>query len=377
MEFSWICAAGLVAGLSTNAYGAQRLTGPLFVMLGGSLIAWHIGWRQRTPGRAAAAFALFSSVACVGALPQLCAMIYHPVEFFARADNVAYSLHHGLKWWIETIATAFMDHFDARMLFFSVGEYEHLTVSRLSLAALPFLYLGIAFGLHRALVRRETVYVILLAGVAICILPAAASRGYPSIIRASGVWALYPVICALGVVGLGAVVRGCCPALARSVRPRFANAVVAGLIATLGVYNVCQYVVHPQWHDAAGQNKLVRIGEWLRVHGQGYERIYIDSPGHFPSLYIAAFTGMHPREFQRAGRESVITATGWERFRRFGKFRFDGLARAQADWNASSRDECWLYVNADGETISFSPQGVTRDCCELAMGSGKPTVRHP
>lgn len=373
----WLAGAGLSIGLSTSAYGAQRLTGPLFVLLGCTLIVWLVGWIRRTPRRAGVALLVFALAAGIGAIPQIYAMFDQPEQFFARARSVGYDWRYGPRWWGETLIAGYAAHFNAHQLFFSVGDYQHLTVSRLSVAALPFLYIGLAVVVCRIIARRQPVDLLLLGAVMICILPAVASKGDPSIIRASGVWGLYPIVCALGAVGAGSIIRSGWRRLATPASARLATAGLSAAIVAFGVYNIYDYLAHPEWHDATGQNHLVEIGNWLREHGEGYERVYIESPGYFPHLYAAAFTGMHPAEFQRSLRESAITPTGWETVQRFGRYHLTDLSQARADWAASDHDESWLYVDADGDMLTFNSDGVERHHHALALAPRFDRTRHP
>ncbi len=378
----WLAGAGFAAGLSASTYGAQRLTAPLFAVLGSALILWQTGRRQRSPRRAGMSLLAFSLGAGVGALPQIFAMIHQPENFFARAGTVMYDWRNGPRWWARILIAGYTTHFSARQLFFSMGDYTLLSVARLSVAAFPFLYVGLAVAAWRAIARRDPACVVLLAGVMICILPGVASRGSPSVLRVSGVWALYPVVAALGAIGIGSAVREGWRRLMRN-HPwpggsaRLATAALAIAIVAVGVRNINEYLAHPQWHNAAGQGHLMRIGEWLGEHGEGYDRIYVDTPGYFPYLYVAVFTGMHPAEFQQTVREGEITPTGWETIQRFGRFHFADLSQAESDWAASDRDESWLYLNADGDTVTFRPAGVERRHHQLALAPGSPRVRHP
>ena len=122
----------------------------------------------------------------------------------------------------------------------------------------------------------------------------------------------------------------------------------------MGIANVVRYVRHPDWHGQGAQNHLVAIGEWLRDHGEGYDRVYVDASGHFAYLYVAAFSGMPPAEFQRTPREGVVTGYGWEKFHRFGRYHFADFEQALADWAATDRTERWLFLNGDGQSVEIS-----------------------
>ena len=378
-HLSWVAVAGLAVGLSASAYGAQRLTAPLFAVVGGMLILWQVGWRQREAKRAAAAILVFVLATSLAAGPQVYAMVDQPDEFFARAETVGYNWRAGPVWWAERLIEGYAAHFDPRHLILPPGQYVDLAVARLSVVALPFLYLGLGVALYR-MVRRQPGYFLLLVAVLICILPAVASKRHCGFLRASGVWSLYPVVCALGVLGLGSAVQTCRrrpmvgrfnrdrEGAARRTRPRgILTAVVGVAIVAAGVWNIGAYLARPEWRNpkwcgsAVYQGHLVRIGEWLRERGGDCERIYIDAPGHFAYLYIAAFSGLSPAEFQRAPRQGSVTWDGWEEFDRFGRFRFADLSVAEADWAVSDGDDSWLFVGSGGQTVLFHS---ALTCCE-------------
>ncbi len=369
----WLVGAGLAIGLSSSAYPSQRLTAPLFALLGGVLILWQVGWRGREPRRAGMALLALALASVAGAAPQIYAMFDQPEQFFARAKTVVYHWEAGPLWWFRTLFSGYALHFDPRGYLFSFGEYAELSVARLSLAALPFFYVGLAAAFWRVVAHRQAAYFLLLMAVVICVLPAAVSRHNVAIMRASQVWALYPVVCGLGAVALGSALWRCGRWLARNalnpdrrepgLSDRSAWLATAGLavvIAGVGVMNVGRYLAHPQWHGLAAQNHLVRIGEWLHERAPRYQRIYVDTPGAFAHLYVAAYSGMPPTEFQSAPRHGWVTWDGWEKFHRFGKFHFTGLSQVQSDWETAGGREPWLFVNAEGETIVFQPDGIKR-----------------
>ena len=150
---------------------------------------------------------LFAAGSIVGAGPQIYAAFVHPDEFFSRAATVTYPLSNGFEWWARKLATNIALNLDPRYLFLSFGEYQGMTVARLGMVSLPFLYTGFVYLLVRTWRHRSPAAFLLLAAVIVCLMPAAASRPNPNAMRSSGVWALYPLISACGVLGVGAVFR--------------------------------------------------------------------------------------------------------------------------------------------------------------------------
>ncbi len=358
----WIAAAGLAIGLSTSAYGALRLSGLLFAVFGATLLVSQVGvlrgkWRQ-TGG----VLVLFAGCVGIGAAPQLYAMLSRPEHFFTRAVNVVPPLTNGLHWWFRKVIFNAGLNLDPRHLFFSFGEDSILSAARLSLASLPFLYFGMLVALVRTAWRRHLPTLLLLGATFICLMPAAVGRLNPHPMRASGVWALYPILAALGAVTFGTILsRGWAKlqggAGTSSVRAAWAaTAAVAVLIAAAGTFNVVRYLRQPDWHGDRAQNDLVAIGQWARDHGDQYDRIFVDAPGLFPYLYVTVFSGMSPAEFQNTPRDGTVTAFGWEKFSRFGRFCFATTDTAWEAWRASDQTESWVVLSPDAQPLEFHAQ---------------------
>ena len=383
----WLAGAGLAVGLSTSGYAAQRITGLLFALAGAGLILWQVGYQQRRPARSGVMLLVLAVATGMGAFPQIHAMLAQPADFFARGRTVSYDWQAGPRWWAARVLEGYAAHFHPRLLFFSFGQYGELTVARLSVAAFPLLYVGIAVAAYRSIHRRQPGLVLLLCGIMISILPAVVSKSNLAILRVSGVWSLYPILSALGAVSLDRAVRRRRVAHARSNRQRLlipqmdrgavlATAALAVVVGGLGIHNIVRYLARPDWHGTVYQNHLVRIGEWVADNGGDYQRVYVDTPGVFVHLYMAAFSGMSPSRFQRAPREGYVTPHGWEKFNRFGRFHFADKVQAESDWAASARNESWLYINADGETAVFLPDGLTAQA-GVPAASPRPSMTTP
>ncbi|MEK6797937.1 MAG: glycosyltransferase family 39 protein [Planctomycetota bacterium] len=365
----WVAAAGLAVGLSTNAYASLRLTALLLAGVGAGLLHWEFGIRRRDRKGTLVALILFTATVGIGASPQIYAMIAHPEHFFARAWATFYSWDNGPRWWIETLAKNLTVNLEPNYLFLSFGTYRAMSVARLSAVALPFFYVGLVTLLVSAVRRRGPIGALLPSAIGFTLLPAIATHVQPSPMRSSGVWALYPIVCALGAVTLAKASRWC----TESVFPpsgdhattgtiayrRVARAAAIALgviVAALGLFDVYRYLRRTDLHGVVAQNQFVHIGEWLKVHEKNYDRIYIDADGHFGYLFVTAFSGMSPTEFQAAPRDGTVTADGWEQYTRFGRFYFKTLDQANADWLASERNERWIVLGEQGAVAEFMPQ---------------------
>ncbi len=381
-NLGWTALLGLVIGFSTNVYGAMRLSALLFAVLGAVSLIVAIGWRQGAWKHALVALIVFAAGAGVGAAPQLYAMVTRETEFFARASTVVYPLAYGPRWWAMKLTHNMLSNLDPRYLFLSFGECSDMTVVRLGIVSLPFLYAGFGYALVQGLWNRRAFAWLLLISVVIFLMPAAASKPNPNAMRSSGVWALYPLVSAWGALGLAGFFGFLVPQVKAStgsgwLSPQwlrqcggaYATAGLGLAIVGIGLFNVARYIERPDLQGAQRQNHLVRLGEWLGEHGRGYDRIYVDTEGIFTYFYLAAFSGMTPAEFQKAPREGIVTKYGWERFRRFGPYRFATLKDAMKDWAASSQDESWLVLHGDGSFVEIgAPVQAARQSIPRTVG---------
>ncbi len=342
---SWLI-AGLVIGVSTNAYGATRLTGLLFALgAAGMLMVWPgggVGVRRRLQ-----LLMLLGVAALAGAGPQVWAMWDDPTAFFGRA---AMTRAHFFGWMdaMESVARGVWAHIEPRYLFYSFGEFDKLAAGRLSFVTLPFFYLGLAVLLlgGRGVSRLDRV--LLVGGALICMSPAIATRTVPSAIRASGCAVLFPMISVVGMVRVVSWVRGVDVDPAQPTRRIASAAAVGGLcgltVLVGGWSYVWRYVHSADMPRIMQQVELVTIGRWVGRNGAGYDRVYIEPVGRQIDLYVAAFSGMRPREYQRADRH--VWGSMNEYCTQLGRYYFAGRAEALRQWQLSPKTERWLVVDA-------------------------------
>lgn len=377
VPFGWIFATGLAIGMSTNAYGALRLSGLLFAVAAAALVVLQVGWRSGAWRRASGLVVVLSLAALIGAAPQIYAMLGDSANFFARASTVVPSMGNGLRWWGEKLAANLAANLDPRHLYFSFGEHRLLTVARLSLVSLPFLYVGLATALYRTVIRRHLPSALVLLAWVICLAPAVVSRPNPHPLRASGVWAIYPILSAIGAV---AVVNGCVwlwrffrrarlsdrprVTLATERLPVWCASILGVAIAVFGFINVVRYVNHPELHGPDAQHHLHSLAAWLDRHDDGFDRVYVDVPSLFPYLYFAFYSKMPPDQFRSTPREATVTAHGWEKFGRFGKYYFRNRLDADRDWSKSDRKGHWLLLTAEGEVAEYGPTDLSNRFAE-------------
>jgi len=340
--------AGFVIGLSTNAYGATRLTGLLFAVLGAAIIATRVISLRMGPGHVVGITVGFTLAALVGAGPQIYVAWTEADAFWARAGVIRLD---AFGWFdaAETFVRNLLANLHPRYLFLRMDTEDETSLVRCSFVALPFFYGGLL-----ALVIPHTRWiwvdrVLLLAAVLICVSPAAVTRTNPHALRASGCAVLFPMITMVGVIQSGrwalAVLEKRRPVSIAPTRiVRAAGWIVSLGFLAAGASYVVRYVRCAEFQTYQQQPELVELGRWLAGNGKRYDRVYIEPTGNGWDLYVAAFGGMTPTEFQQARREV------WGRYNEFctrlNQFYFVERTEALRQWERSGRDERWLIVNA-------------------------------
>lgn len=344
-------ALGLALGAATNAYQASRLVA---VLLGGLvLVEVAVGtrrlrsrWRRVGPGVLALA-----GGAVLAALPQLWAAWAASEHFFARARERLMPSS-GAAELVTSIVHNLGANLGPRYLFFSSGSYNNLSMGRALPVEAPFFYLGLLAGWWCLPAMRRRRYARILAVLAVCLLPAALTDAEPHALRASGASILIGLVSGLGVLavagGAWATAVRCPDPPATSRRwARRARTLLGGAAATAvvcGAVLIAGYWRSEHLRNEGHQHLLVQMGRWLGLHAGEWERVIVDPYGIQPYLYVAAFGGMSPREFQAAPKE--VEGSGWYEFRRLGRFEFLGLGETLDRWRDAGSPR-WLVALRD------------------------------
>jgi hypothetical protein len=81
------------------------------------------------------------------------------------------------------------------------------------------------------------------------------------------------------------------------------------------------------FREAYFQNFLIHLDKAVGQHAPRYDAVILENYGSERNVYVAAFAGMTPREFQRAPKR--LLSDGMDRFTRLGKYYFVQPARMQ------------------------------------------------
>ena len=299
---------GLALGFSANAYQANKLIGPLVLVV----VAIDLLRIRRRPDRSLAGLL---GAAILGAAPQIWVMLTAPEQFFGRATEVfSRELTTGNP--AFTLVRSIAANFEPRYLFWPDLSEVFLTSLRLLPVEALFLPAGVlmlwrldGWKIPRF---RLFLYIVLL----IAVLPAAITFPNPHSLRAASSALLFPLFSAAGVIAIY-------DRLSR--RPSLARAF--GVLAGLGIaasfgFDAYMYVFSPTAKDFRMQNALVQTAQKVTPHLGTHDRVFIaDEDVSMPYLYYVAFTGMTPREYQSVPKE-FGSAKGWDVARRVGHFYF-------------------------------------------------------
>jgi len=179
-------------------------------------------------------------------------------------------------------------------VFFTAGL---LTLWRLPVKATPrfraFLYLGLAISLVPAFVTNQN----------------------PHSLRAGAFAILAPLVSAGGALALRDwfISRG----IKRSV---LGAAFSVSLILSFGVV-AYMYLGSPNPRRQRMQAGLVEASKLLAHYQVGHPRVIVELVDIQPYLYVVAFSGMTPREFQLAPKE-LVEKDSWDVVRQVGKYFF-------------------------------------------------------
>jgi hypothetical protein len=300
-------ALGFAIGLSTSSYQTLRLIAPVWSLI----ILWDIWKHASQRSRSAMTFA---TAAFVGALPQITVLATAPDQFFGRAGSTLLDPAHPASFMVGA-AKNFGDLLAPTILFWPGMVDTGLTSARLLPIETAFFYLGLLtlWMLRPPLGRRFAGYTYALFLLAM--LPAVITHA-PHSIRVSAVISLLPIFSAAGFQSLGNVFKR------TGLGPLYYPAAVTGIVASF-VFVAYTYVYSPKAPGQRSNYALVNVGTRLKFVQSRYDSIFVTDSASHPDLYIVAFSGMTPAEFQRAPKV-IENRDGWDVAHRIGKYFFLG-----------------------------------------------------
>jgi 4-amino-4-deoxy-L-arabinose transferase-like glycosyltransferase len=328
----YIILLGLTVGFGVNTYQSSKLIFPLVAIIIFIDILKYSEQRIKKAG-------LFALIFFIGILPQLIMAFSLPEHYFLRANSTMIPFSFSFDYFNAFLKNYFVN-LGPDYLFFSLGEYNNLSMGRLLVVEFPFFYTGLFF--FGSVIRKTKAFnpLYLYILLAISIFPSALTGDNPHALRTSCLMILFPLVTASGIMFF----------LDR-IKNVFAQKIYSGIMAMLIVVNsmyfIVKYVNSRDIQEAGQQNFLVLLSEKLNNYKDQYSRIYIEDMGNQPSIYVAGYCNMKPEEFQKAKKE--FDPPGEIHLVRLGKYFFldrDKIEREVKDSSGS----CLLILKSSGST---------------------------
>lgn len=296
---------GLAIGLSANSYQATKLTAVLFAVGAATSIFRH--GRARVP-----ALLTLAAGALIGASPQIMVMLADPTHFFSRARVLAIRTDSPLGYPV-LIAHNYWLNLAPHYLFVP-RKYEALSVARLLPPEFLFFYAGL-IGMAKLPTRPPSwekwqLYFALV----VVILPAAVSMQSPHPLRTSGMTVLTPLFSAAGIVWLYSLIP-----TRISIRRFYYPMVVLALVASSALI-IYRYSTSEMFRSLGFQNFLTHLDTRLGRYADRFDAVIVENYGSQRYMYVAAYAGMTPQEFQSAPK--ILYSDGMDNFMRLGKYYF-------------------------------------------------------
>jgi len=158
---------------------------------------------------------------------------------------------------------------------------------------------------------RYWLYAVLL----VCMIPAALTRDL-STMRTSISVIILPLFSAAGVIMIGRAAQQI------GIGKRlYAAGAAAGIAASFG-FVAYMYLFSASANGHQSSYALTEAVSKVRGYTGQYDSVFVENDTLIHSeVYVAAFTRMHPSEYQRAEKK-VVDWNGWDNFVQLGKYRF-------------------------------------------------------
>jgi 4-amino-4-deoxy-L-arabinose transferase-like glycosyltransferase len=302
-----LLATAFTLGLSTNSYQTARLTAPLLALC----IAWDIVRESRKPWRA---LILGVIGAAVGATPQIWVFFTDRAHFVSRAGHTLIQGDAPVD-----VLTKFVAGIGANLgpkyLFSPNMRETFLTSARLLPIEALFCTIGI-LTLWRLPVKETPRFrIFLYLGLLISLLPAAVTNQNPHSLRAGAFSVLAPFFSAAGAIACRDWL------LSRGLSRRALHTTFAITLIASFAFVAYMYLGSPNPRLQRMQFGLVQATRKLPQYQRDHPRIFVELRDIQPYMYVTAFSGMTPLQFQKSQKE-ILEKDTWDVVRRVGKYFF-------------------------------------------------------
>lgn len=302
-----MAAIGLTLGIAANSYHAPRLVAPVIVLF----IVWDAFRYGSKPFKGIAALA---ACAFVGALPQILFLISDPAHFFGRAGDVVIKADNPLTF-AGILVSNIAANFAPRYLFVPNMINVGMASARLLPVEIIFLYAGLLMMWKMSFNGPGRFRYWLYAVLLVCMIPAALTRDL-STMRTSISVIILPLFSAAGVFMIGRAAQQI------GIGRRLYVAGAASGIAASFAFVAYMYLFSATANGHQSSYALTEAVIKVRGYTDRYDSVFVENDTLIHSeMYVAAFTRMHPSEYQRSVKQ-VVDWNGWDNFVQLGKYRF-------------------------------------------------------
>lgn len=300
-------ATAFAVGLSTNSYQTARLTAPLLALC----MAWDITRESPKPWRS---LILATVAAVAGAAPQIWVFATDRAHFVSRAGHTLIRGDGPIEL-LAKFASGIAANIGPGYLFSPNMRETFLTSARLLPVEAIFFTVGILTLWRLRAKETPRFRIFLYLGLLISLIPAAVTNQNPHSLRAGAFSVLAPLISAAGAIACRNWLVG------RGLSRRIIDTTFAISLIASFAFVAYMYLGGPNPRLQRMQFGLVQATRKLPPYQQDHPRIFVELRDIQPYIYVTAFSGMKPAEFQRAPKE-ILERNTWDVVRRVGKYFF-------------------------------------------------------
>lgn len=309
-KLKWWILAAFCIGFSVNAYNANTIMAPVWMLI--LLYQLFKSGNKNASGYLAVLF-----VCVLGALPKILLMLNQPQVFAERALDVRFNPHATNPLYLIFDV---LSYFNPRYLLDAF--YNNLSIFRLTISEYLLMLIGLfalIFASKKSGIKNFGFWPILLLSV---LLPGLVFAENPQALRTSSFPVMAIIFATVGWAYFSAILTG------------LKKQILAGTLLLLYLlhfgYYVKQLTENETLSYAGHKPQLVLLGEKLKPLNNQFDSIYCIEYSPVNHLYIAAFGGITPAEFQkiRTGKNSWYRINN-DRVLKMGRYIFTDDASIQ------------------------------------------------
>ncbi len=371
----WAALGGVMFAFHTWVYPATRLFTPLLC------VALVIVYRKHvlTMLRSKPARITLCGLACgllLGALPMIVTAVTHPERLAARAGATLLDFgEQGPMDVVQGVAVNLAANLDPRYLFLRSDEMSGASIPGVGQHLLVLAPLFVA-GLVRMIVgwRKRPWYRLLIVWLVLYPIPAAiCSDWIPHPLRTVGGMLVFPIIAAMGGVGLVSIAASLRPVLRRTVIGIFAAAVAGNLAHFAHAY----FIELEPGARAAYQADFVDAVRFTADLADSADFVLVTNHVNQPYVYILLYGPIPPGQYAVAKKVVVEGPRGFHQVLRVGKVFFsptdspEAVRRFQDVWATLPPNAEGLVIDIDRPDAPVPGNVLARFPADAAAGQNR------